>query len=158
VFLVVWNLPVRRSVGTLEIINKQPTTPTRPFGFQRRLEGPINGFTKSKAALDEEMERLAGYRIPHWVLHDLRRTGKTLMIRAGVSPHVSERVLGHAISGVEGVYDQHDYLAEKSAAIRKLATLIARILKPNDNVVAIKPPRGQRAAGRGQPKAALQRP
>jgi integrase len=74
------------------------------------------------------MDEIGGQPIGHWVLHDLRRTGKTLMIRAGVSPHVSERVLGHAIPGVEGVYDQHDYLAEKTVALRKLATLVTRIL------------------------------
>ena len=32
------------------------------------------------------------------------------MSRAGVRPDVSERVMGHAIEGVEGVYDRHSYL------------------------------------------------
>ena len=40
--------------------------------------------------------------IPNWTLHDLRRTAKTLMVRAGVRPDISERVLGHVIAGVEG--------------------------------------------------------
>ena len=51
--------------------------------------------------------------MPHWVNHDLRRTAKTLMVRAGVRPDISERVLGHTIGGVEGTYDQHDYGEEK---------------------------------------------
>lgn len=137
----------------LQIIKEQPTTPSRPYIFQGRLEGPINGFTKDKAALDAKIEEIAGYPIPHWVLHDLRRTGKTLMIRAGVSPHVSERVLGHVIPGVEGVYDQHDYLVEKTAALRKLATLVARILNPKDNVVSMKPNGRSRAVAGGGPEA-----
>ncbi len=29
------------------------------------------------------------------------------MVRAGVRPDISERVLGHVIGGVEGVYDRH---------------------------------------------------
>jgi integrase len=136
----------------MQIIREQPATPSRPYIFQGRLEGPINGFTKDKTALDGKMEEIAGYPIPHWVLHDLRRTGKTLMIRAGVSPHVSERVLGHVIPGVEGVYDQHDYLAEKTAALRKLATLVSRILNPKDNVVSMKPNGRSRVAG-GGPRA-----
>lgn len=140
---------IRLPSVAMQIIKKHPTTPSRPYVFQGRLEGPINGFTKDKAALDAKMQEIAGYSIPHWVLHDLRRTGKTLMIRAGVSPHVSERVLGHVISGVEGVYDQHDYLAEKTAALRKLATLVARILNPTDNVVPMKVQRRPRAVGGG---------
>jgi len=129
---------IRLSPMVMQIVREQPTSPSAPYVFQGRLKGPINGFTKDKAALDAKMEEIAGHPIPHWVLHDLRRTGKTLMIRAGVSPHVSERVMGHVIPGVEGVYDQHDYLAEKTAALRKLANLLARILKPRDNVVRIK--------------------
>lgn len=129
---------IRLSPMAMQIVRKQPTSPNAPYVFQGRLKGPINGFTKDKAALDAKMEEIAGHPIPHWVLHDLRRTGKTLMIRAGVSPHISERVMGHVIPGVEGVYDQHDYLAEKTAALRKLATLVARILDPKHNVVPIK--------------------
>ncbi|WP_198046056.1 tyrosine-type recombinase/integrase [Novosphingobium aquimarinum] len=129
---------VRLSGMAMQIVRNQPTTATKPYIFQGRLDGPINGFTDDKAELDAKMEEIAGHPIPHWVLHDLRRTGKTLMIRAGVSPHVSERVLGHVIPGVEGVYDQHDYLAEKTAALRKLATLVARILDLKGNVVPMK--------------------
>ncbi|SFG52844.1 Phage integrase family protein [Novosphingobium sp. CF614] len=130
---------VRLSPLAMQIVRKQPTTPSRPYIFQGRLDGPINGFTDAKAELDAKMEEIAGHSIPHWVLHDLRRTGKTLMIRAGVSPHVSERVLGHVIPGVEGVYDQHDYLAEKTAALRKLGTLVTQILNPKGNVIPMKP-------------------
>ena len=47
--------------------------------------------------------------VPPWRLHDLRRTARSLMSRAGVRPDIAERVLGHAIVGVEGVYDRHSY-------------------------------------------------
>jgi integrase len=36
--------------------------------------------------------------LPNWTLHDLRRTAKTLMVRAGVRPDISERVVGHIIT------------------------------------------------------------
>lgn len=75
-----------------------------------------------------------------WVLHDLRRTGKSLMIRAGIRPDISERVLGHTIAGVEGVYDRHSYDSEREAALVALATLIETILRPpaqGGNVVSI---------------------
>jgi integrase len=76
--------------------------------------------------------------IDPWVIHDLRRTAKFLMARAGVRPDVSERVLGHVIKGVEGIYDRHSYREEKAHALRALAGLIANILAPQDGkVVAI---------------------
>ena len=74
--------------------------------------------------------------IPHWTIHDLRRTARSLMSRAGVRPDIAERALGHAIKGVEGVYDRHAYDAEKAEALKKLAGLIDLILAgPVDNVV-----------------------
>jgi hypothetical protein len=46
------------------------------------------------------------------------------MSRAGVRPDIAERTLGHAIAGVEGVYDRHHYAIEKADALARLATLI----------------------------------
>ena len=74
--------------------------------------------------------------LPNWTLHDLRRTAKTLMVRAGVRPDISERVLGHVIAGVEGTYDRHSYVDEKRDALEKLAALIGRILNPDQPTVA----------------------
>ena len=39
-----------------------------------------------------------------WRLHDLRRTARSLMSRAGVSADIAERCLGHIIGGVRAVY------------------------------------------------------
>ena len=52
------------------------------------------------------------------------------MSRAGVRPDIAERVLGHAIPGVEGVYDRHKYSDEKAHALKALAGLIENILRP----------------------------
>ena len=69
--------------------------------------------------------------MPQWQLHDLRRTARSLMSRAGVLPHIAEQVLGHAIAGVGGIYDRHRYEAEKAHALKALAGLIENILRPN---------------------------
>ena len=74
--------------------------------------------------------------IPNWTLHDLRRTAKTLMVRAGVRPDISERVLGHVIAGVEGTYDRHSYADEKRDALEKLAATIEHILNPVPTTVS----------------------
>ena len=77
--------------------------------------------------------------LPPWTLHDLRRTARTLMSRAGVRPDIAERVLGHVISGVEGIYDRHDFVEQKRDALERLAAAIDRIVNPPaDNVVPIR--------------------
>ena len=92
----------------LAIIKAQPRFADNPYVFAAtRGKGPINGFNKRKAAFDE----VCG--VKNWTLHDLRRTGRSLLSRAGVRSDVSERVLGHAIDGVEGIYDRPSFLQTK---------------------------------------------
>ena len=50
--------------------------------------------------------------------------------RAGVRPDIAERVLGHVMGGVEGIYDRHRYDEEKAFALRALAALIEKIANP----------------------------
>ena len=79
-----------------------------------------------------------GATLPPWRIHDLRRTARSLMARADVRPDIAERVLGHAIPGVEGVYDRHQYSEQKADALKRLAALIETIINPpTDNVVAM---------------------
>jgi integrase len=103
--------------------------------------GSYSAFGQGKADLDAEMIKLAPKpAIPHWTLHDIRRTSRSLMSRAGIRPDIAERVLGHVIGGVEGVYDRHDYDAERETALLSLATLIETIIRPpttGGNVVSI---------------------
>jgi integrase len=89
---------------------------------------------RAKAKLD------AASGISGFTLHDLRRTGRSLMSRAGVNADHAERVLGHVISGVAGVYDRHTYFDEKASALAKLAALIETIINPPtaDNVVVLR--------------------
>ena len=68
-----------------------------------------------------------------WTIHDLRRTARSLMSRAGVQPHIAELTLGHVQHGVQAVYDRHDYTEEKAIALRQLADLIDGILNPGES-------------------------
>ena len=97
--------------------------------FPGRGGKQVCGWSKYKSKLDKASS------VRDWVLHDLRRTARSLMSRAGVRPDVAERVMGHAMKGVEGVYDRHDYRDEKAHALEKLAGLVGLILQPpTDNV------------------------
>jgi integrase len=114
----------------LDIIKAQPRFEANPYVFASRVSGHVKGWSKSKEQFDVKLEG-----VEPWVLHDLRRTARSLMSRAGVRPDISERVLGHAIAGVEGVYDRHKYSEEKANALNQLAGLIENILRPADEKV-----------------------
>ncbi len=74
------------------------------------------------------------YCVTPWRMHDLRRTARSLMSRAGVNADHAERCLAHRIGGVRGVYDRFEYLLEKRDALTALAALVERIANPADNV------------------------
>jgi integrase len=92
-------------------------------------------FSDRKRRLDRQL----GKEVGAWRLHDLRRTARSLMSRAGVSSEHAERVLGHAIPGVEGTYNRFAYTAEKAVALQRLADLVEHILHPpSGNVVSLR--------------------
>ena len=146
----IWTIPAERyktkrpnfvplSAKAVAIIEAQPKIEKCDYVFPSLVKTPFTGFGKSKARLDKSVLLKMQKRskkgaeiepLPNWTLHDLRRTAKTLMTRAGVRPDISERVLGHVIAGVEGTYDRHSYADEKRDALEKLAAMIERILNP----------------------------
>lgn len=106
----------------------------RPFVFAaRNWAKPFSGFSKCKADLDAKINALRAKDgrgpMPHWTYHDLRRTGVTLMERAGVDAYLQERVVGHTVAGVRRVYARWDHLDAKRGALTKLDNLVAEIVK-----------------------------
>ena len=73
-----------------------------------------------------------------WSPHDLRRTARTNMARAGVSDEVGEEVMNHIKPGIVGVYNKYRYDAEKKDALQKWETLLIFILSQNSNQVSLK--------------------
>jgi len=87
---------------------------TRGLVFPGEGGRPFGNWTKAKIALD----RACG--VPGWCLHDLRRTLATGLQRLGVRLEVTEAVLNHISGskrGVVGIYQRHDWRAEKEAAL-----------------------------------------
>jgi len=58
-------------------------------------------------------------------LHDLRRNARSVLSKIGISRDIAKRALGHAIPGIEGVYDRHSYYEGKSDALKRLADYVA---------------------------------
>ena len=95
----IWTVPAERyktkkpnfvplSEAALALVDAQPKVDGCDYVFPSRAGTPFSAFGKSKAALDKAalaaMQRRAtkGTKVaplPNWTLHDLRRTGKTLM-------------------------------------------------------------------------------
>jgi integrase len=114
----------------LAIIRAQDQIGDNPHVFAGRGDGPYRGFSAGKVTLDSKLPP----GTPGWTIHDLRRTARSLMSRAGVSSEHAEKVMGHVVGGIEGVYDRHVYRDEKADALRRLAALIEGIVHPRDNV------------------------
>ena len=124
--------------AALAIVRAQDQLGGNAFVFAGRGDGPINGMSKCKARLD----KASG--VTGWRIHDLRRTARSLMSRAGVPGEHAERVMGHAIGGIEQVYDRHAYREEKAAVLARLASLIDGIVNPRDNVAPMVAKRSKR--------------
>jgi integrase len=104
----------------LTVLEAQPKA--CDFVFSRNGIGAIGGLSQLKAQLDWASGTSG------WTLHDLRRTSRSLMSRAGVASDHAERCLGHVIGGVRGVYDRHAYRQEMLLAYEKLASVIGQIV------------------------------
>jgi integrase len=114
------------------------------------LGTPFAGWSKAKRALDNatkdaRAKTAAGACLspPPWSLHDLRRTVATGLQRLGVRLEVTEAILNHisgSRGGIAGVYQRHDWAAEKRAALDAWAAHVVSIVKgriAGDNVVTL---------------------
>ena len=142
-----WTLPASRnktkldlvrplSAAARDVLTAQPQIADCRFVFTTDGRSPISAFSKFKVKFDKTCG------VTGWTLHDLRRTARSLMSRAGVNSDHAERCLGHVIGGVRGTYDRHEYHAEKKQAYEALASQIDRIVNPKMNVVSIAATRG----------------
>ena len=83
---------------------------------------PISSFTRPKSKLD----KASG--VTGWTLHDLRRTGRTLMANLEVADETAERVLGHSLGGLMATYNVSRHRKQKMAALVALEAEFVRIV------------------------------
>jgi integrase len=122
---------VRLPPDARAILDALPRFDSNPFIFTGRGQRHMSASGTFKAKFDAKLPS----DMPPWRLHDLRRTARSLMSRAKVSSKDAERVMGHSLPGVEGVYDRYAYLDEKSDALQRLASLIDGIVHPRADVI-----------------------
>ncbi len=69
---------------------------------------------------------LGNLGIKHFVIHDLRRTCRSLLAELSVPSHIAERCLNHKLKGVEGIYDRYDYFDERKNALGLLSSHVLK--------------------------------
>jgi integrase len=126
----VWTIPGERMKGKQDHV--VPLTPMAlaamgprtnyPYVFTAKGLRPLTNISELKAELDQASG------VTGWTNHDLRRSARSLMARAGISAEIAERCMAHKIGGVAGIYNRHAYLDEKRDALTKLASLIGTIV------------------------------
>jgi integrase len=114
---------VHLSEPALRLLNSLPRL--GPFVFSGIGSKPFQDFSPNKRRLDE----VSG--VKDWRLHDLRRTVVSGMARLGVAPHIADRILNHVggtIGSVASVYQRHEFLAERKAALDLWGAHVAKII------------------------------
>ncbi len=111
---------------------RRHTIPISPLIVELLSEIPFgqngnawNGWSNGKRRIDRYVE------IPHWTIHDLRRTFSTIHAEIGTPIHITERFLNHAsgsVSGVVGVYNRYSYLDEMRLAQKKYEHCLLNIV------------------------------
>lgn len=140
-----WLLPAARvknkrefllplSKAAVAHLDSLPVVGSRTAGPVFTSDGtrPLAGWGQFKP----EFDKLCG--VKDWTIHDLRRTARSLMSRGGVLPDHAERAIGHAIGGIRGVYDRHEFYDEKRHAYEVLAAQIELVLNPQLNVIPLR--------------------
>jgi integrase len=130
-------LPLTRRMRAL--LEELPRFESGDFMFSTTYgKRPVSGFSKMKARLDRAIAAIG--HVEDWQIHDLRRTARTGMSRAGVPVFDAELVIAHTQSGVHETYDRHRYQDEVLGALRKWEELLFDniLTPPPANIVSLR--------------------
>jgi integrase len=93
--------------------------------------GGRDGFTSWTICMKKLNDRLAaeGTSLPHWTLHDLRRTMRTGLGRLGIRPDICEMVINHAPATIIATYDRYRYQPEIGNALAQWAEHVTAVVE-----------------------------
>lgn len=146
---MVWTVPAKVSKTGRPI--RRPITTIGRMLFERAAMASVDhqylcpGQVKNKPIELHSCNRLvsrlrSSLGLPHWRIHDARRTLSTRLSEMGVAPHITETMLGHALSGVMAVYNRHDWLEDQRAAYELWWSVLQKALGVSSApVVTIEP-------------------
>lgn len=110
----------------------------RKAGYEDREGTPMtsNSFLSVPNRIKTFSLEKRGKVMPHWSMHDLRRTARTRWSLLA-PPHVCEIMLGHSLPGIWAVYDHNDYLGEQRKAYTAWWSEVMRIVN-GESVAGLK--------------------
>lgn len=115
--------------------------PARRVNRRRNKGGEVHFEQRTiNDALHKLCDRL-GDKVRRFTPHDLRSTARSHLAALGVNILVAERCLNHTLGGLIAIYDQHDYMTERRAALERWADFILACeagrpwLPKGDNVI-----------------------
>ncbi len=133
------------SDAAMEIIEALPQIVSKPGYLFTTTGTRLSSFSRAKMMLDQRMRKIAPeVEVTEWHLHDLRRTCATGLQRLGIRFEVTEAVLNHlsgSKGGVAGIYQRHDWKAEKAAALQAWGRFVMALVsdQPATNVAVLRP-------------------
>jgi integrase len=80
----------------------------------------------AKNALNKALEGV-NFSIAPFTIHDLRRTGSTILHEQGFPSDVVERALNHTIGGVRGVYNRAEYADQRRKMLQAWADYVDQL-------------------------------
>jgi integrase len=100
---------LRQLAGDSELVLPGRGSLTRPFA--------ANALNQALGAMS--------FPILPFTIHDLRRTGSTILHEQGFTSDVVEKALNHTIGGVRGVYNRAEYADQRKAMLQSWADYIS---------------------------------
>ena len=73
--------------------------------------------------------------IPYFTIHDLRRTGSTLLHEAGFNSDVIEKALAHEQRGVRGIYNRAEYADKRKDMLQWWADFVDSQIEEGRTVI-----------------------
>jgi integrase len=140
-----WTLPRERvktgqphevplSDAALAVLREVPRINDSPLVFTTNGTTVFSGYSKCKSRLEE----LLPSDMPHWTLHDARRTLASGMARLNINLPVIEKVLNHSsgsFAGIVGVYQRHSFADEKRRALETWGNFVSALVNEKSSEI-----------------------
>jgi len=91
--------------------------PTRQVRRRKNHGGEVHFEQRAMNAMLHKLCTKLGDKVRRFTPHDLRSTARSHLAALGVNILVAERCLNHSFGGLIAIYDQHDYMTERRAAL-----------------------------------------
>ncbi len=118
--------------------------PARQVRRRKNHGGEVHFEQRAMNAMLHKLCEKLGDKVRRFTPHDLRSTARSHLAALGVNILVAERCLNHSLGGLIAIYDQHDYMTERRAALELWTDFILACeagrawLPQGDNVIPLR--------------------